>query len=77
MLCILVGMIWGATVISDVMALLAEVDRSSHEAKERRRQLQSFVIKAKLPRALKQRCFKCVGGGGGGRGEGRGGSPLD
>lgn len=60
MLAIVVGMIWGATIISDVMSLLTEMDRTSSEAKERKRQLQTFFIKAKLPRALKQRCFKCV-----------------
>jgi len=58
MLCIMFGMIWGATVISDVMAVMNEMDRSTHEEKERKRQLQTFFIKAKLPRSLKQRCFK-------------------
>lgn len=58
MFCVMFGMIWGATVISDVMALLHELDRTTNEAKERKRQLQTFFIKAKLPRSLKNRCFK-------------------
>lgn len=58
MFCIMFGMFWGATVISDVMAVMTEMDRTTHEEKERKRQLQTFFIKAKLPRSLKQRCFK-------------------
>jgi hypothetical protein len=56
--CLLVGIVWVATVISDVTAVMGEYDRSNNEAKERKRELQAFFIRAKLPRSLKQRIFK-------------------
>ena len=58
MLCLLVGIVWVAMVISDVTAVMGEIDRTNNEVKEKKRELQAFFIRTKLPRSLKMRIFK-------------------
>jgi len=54
----LAGLLWGAVVISSFTSVTTDADRASGGLQAEKEELESFLSRARLPRALRQRVTK-------------------